>query len=56
MKYPKTSFRPERAGDVRHSLADITAAKKIVGYEPSHDIRLGLEEACNWYLDNHKKI
>ncbi|HEY8518101.1 MAG TPA: SDR family oxidoreductase [Candidatus Binatia bacterium] len=39
-------FRP---GDVRHSLADIGAARKNLGYEPTHDVRRGLDEALAWY-------
>ncbi len=38
-----------RAGDVRHSLADISKAQRLLGYEPSHDIDDGLTEAVAWY-------
>ena len=38
-----------RAGDVRHSLADIGKAKHLLGYTPTHDIRAGLLEAIDWY-------
>jgi len=40
-----------RAGDVRHSLADIRKARRLLGYEPSHRIGRGLEEAMPWYVD-----
>jgi UDP-N-acetylglucosamine 4-epimerase len=40
-----------RAGDVRHSLADIDKARRLLGYEPSHRIRHGLAEAMPWYVD-----
>jgi UDP-N-acetylglucosamine 4-epimerase len=39
-----------RAGDVRHSLADISKARSLLGYEPTHSAVMGLEEASNWYL------
>ncbi|ATE64524.1 NAD-dependent epimerase/dehydratase family protein [Rhizorhabdus dicambivorans] len=38
-----------RAGDVRHSLADIGAAERTIGYRPSHRIEEGLAEALPWY-------
>ena len=39
-----------RAGDVRHSLADIDKAKSLLGYAPTHSARSGLLEAIGWYL------
>lgn len=39
-----------RAGDVRHSLADIGKAERLLGYRPTHTIRQGLSEALLWYL------
>lgn len=39
-------FRP---GDVRHSQADIGKARRLLGYEPTHDILQGLEVAMPWY-------
>jgi UDP-N-acetylglucosamine 4-epimerase len=41
--------QPERAGDVRHSLADISAARAAIGYEPQTSLRTGLERTCEWY-------
>lgn len=41
-------FRP---GDVRHSLADVRKAREQLGYEPTHRIGQGIEEAMPWYLD-----
>ena len=38
-----------RAGDVRHSQADISKAHRLLGYAPSHDVRSGLREAMPWY-------
>lgn len=40
---------PFRTGDVLHSLADIGKALSVLGYEPSHDIEHGLDEALPWY-------
>jgi len=38
-----------RAGDVRHSQADISKAKRYLGYDPAYDVRAGLVEALPWY-------
>jgi len=48
----KPSYRDFRAGDVRHSLADVTKARTLLGYEPSHRIGEGLKEAMDWYVAN----
>ncbi|HEU5297420.1 MAG TPA: SDR family oxidoreductase [Burkholderiaceae bacterium] len=43
---------PFRAGDVRHSLADIGKAQRLLAYQPTHDVRQGLREALSWYVNN----
>jgi UDP-N-acetylglucosamine 4-epimerase len=43
-------YRDFRPGDVRHSLADISKAKKLLGYQPTHKIVKGLSEALDWYI------
>ncbi|MBU1171815.1 MAG: Vi polysaccharide biosynthesis UDP-N-acetylglucosaminuronic acid C-4 epimerase TviC [Proteobacteria bacterium] len=43
-------FRDFRPGDVRHSQADISKARRLIGYQPSHTISDGLEEAMDWYV------
>ena len=48
----KPVYRDFRAGDVRHSLADISKAKNLLGYEPTHVIDAGLEEAMDWYVND----
>lgn len=48
----KPNYRDFRAGDVRHSLADVTKARTLLGYEPSHRIGEGLQEAMDWYVAN----
>jgi nucleoside-diphosphate-sugar epimerase len=47
----RASHAPERAGDVRHSLADITRAKALLGYEPIVGFREGLAETLQWYAE-----
>jgi len=44
--------RDYRAGDVRHSLADIGKANRLLGYVPTHDLRAGLTEAARWYASS----
>jgi UDP-N-acetylglucosamine 4-epimerase len=40
---------PFRTGDVLHSLADIGKARRLLGYEPTHTMEQGLDEALDWY-------
>ena len=42
-------YRDFRSGDVLHSQADIAKARRLLGYEPSHDLGQGLDEALGWY-------
>lgn len=42
-------FRP---GDVHHSLADISKARSLLNYHPTHTLRTGLTEAMRWYLSH----
>jgi len=44
-------YRDFRAGDVRHSLADVSRARARLGYAPTHTLALGLGEAMPWYVD-----
>ncbi len=43
------AFRDFRAGDVRHSLADISKSRHLLGYDPTDDVREGLSKAGQWY-------
>jgi UDP-N-acetylglucosamine/UDP-N-acetylgalactosamine 4-epimerase len=43
-------YGPFRDGDVRHSLADINLARRLLGYEPTHDVAAGLDAALGWYV------
>jgi UDP-N-acetylglucosamine 4-epimerase len=44
--------RDFRAGDVRHSLADISKAARLLGYAPSYRIDAGLQESMAWYIEH----
>ena len=45
-------YRDFRAGDVRHSLANISKIEKLLGYNPEYSIKSGLEQATKWYISN----
>jgi UDP-N-acetylglucosamine 4-epimerase len=45
-------YRDFRAGDVRHSLADVSKANQLLGYEPTHRIAEGIEVATRWYVEH----
>jgi nucleoside-diphosphate-sugar epimerase len=45
-------YAPTRKGDVKHSLADITAAKKLLGFQPVVSFKDGLRKAIDWYREN----
>lgn len=40
---------PERAGDVKHSLADLSRARQLLGYEPIVDFESGIQPTLQWY-------
>lgn len=42
-------FRPERAGDVRDSMADISRARELLGFEPATSLQAGLDETVAWF-------
>jgi UDP-N-acetylglucosamine 4-epimerase len=44
-------FTDFRQGDVRHSLADIGKARRLIGYAPTHSIEQGIAEALPWYIE-----
>ena len=48
----KPNYEPTRPGDVKHSLADITKAKQIIGFEPVMPFNEGLKLAIDWYRNN----
>lgn len=48
----KPTYTDSRPGDVKHSLADISLAKKLIGYTPKVPFKQGLELAIDWYRKN----
>ncbi len=48
------NFGPDRAGDIKHSNADISKAKKLLGYDPDYDFEKGIALAIDWYKENLK--
>ena len=42
---------PNRLGDIPHSLADVSKAKKLLGYDPQYSMKEGLREAVKWYYE-----
>lgn len=51
-KETEPNFGPDRAGDIKHSNADITKARKLLGYDPEYDFASGIQLAIDWYLEN----
>jgi len=51
----RAEMRPARAGDIRHSLADISAAHRLLGYRPKVDFETGLQRTLDWYRGSRKK-
>lgn len=49
LKDAQPVHRDFRAGDVLHSPADVGKAQRLLGYEPTHTIGLGLAESLGWY-------
>jgi UDP-N-acetylglucosamine 4-epimerase len=48
----RPAYEDFRPGDVRHSVADITRAREGLGYQPTHTLEKGLDEALEWYAGN----
>ena len=46
------NFGPDRKGDIKHSNADISKARNLLGYDPDYDFKRGLNEAIEWYKEN----
>lgn len=45
-------FGPDRAGDIKHSNADISKARALLGYDPDWDFQRGIQAAIAWYKEN----
>lgn len=46
-------YGEERRGDVKHSLADVSKAERLLGYHPSVSVKEGLKKAFEWYRQHH---
>ncbi len=46
------NFGPDRAGDIKHSNADISKARKMLGYDPEYSFSDGIKLAIEWYKEN----
>lgn len=46
------NFGPDRPGDIKHSNADISKAKELLGYDPDWSFAKGIEQAIAWYKEN----
>ncbi|MCI8711109.1 MAG: SDR family oxidoreductase [Ruminococcus sp.] len=51
-KAPEPGFGLGRAGDIRHSNADIGKARRMLGYEPEWDFERGIKASVEWYVAN----
>lgn len=45
-------FGPDRPGDIKHSNADVTKARELLGYDPDYSFERGIREAIAWYVEN----
>ena len=46
------NFGPDRAGDIKHSNADISKARELLGYNPEWSFERGIKAAIEWYKEN----
>lgn len=49
---PEPRFGPDRAGDIKHSNADISKAKEKLAYDPEWSFEKGIKAAIEWYREN----
>jgi UDP-N-acetylglucosamine 4-epimerase len=52
LRNSKPGYRDFRQGDILHSQADIGKARRLLGYEPTHGIAQGMDEALDWYVQH----
>jgi UDP-N-acetylglucosamine/UDP-N-acetylgalactosamine 4-epimerase len=55
LKDVKPKHRDFRPGDVRHSQADISRIRKLLGYLPEMNLKTGLEAAMDWYVEKRRR-
>jgi UDP-N-acetylglucosamine 4-epimerase len=48
-------YESPRQGDIPHSLADVSKAVQLLHYQPTHNLREGLEAAINWYCEMYSE-
>lgn len=48
------NYGPDRAGDIKHSNADISKAKELLNYDPDWNFEKGIKAAIEWYKENLK--
>lgn len=53
-KHVQPAYEPTRPGDVKHSLADISLANQVIGYEPVVSFEDGLKRAIQWYSESSR--
>lgn len=51
-KQIEPEYLPPRAGDIKHSLADVSRARELIGYEPRVSFEEGIRRAIDWYVAN----
>ena len=56
LKIKDVLYRDFRAGDIKHSNANIDSAKELLGYEPTHTLADGLKESIQWYINDIKGV
>ena len=44
-------YKDFRIGDIRHSLADISKAERLLKYKPTHSFLEGIEDTVDWYIN-----
>jgi nucleoside-diphosphate-sugar epimerase len=54
-KRVEPTFSDARKGDIRHSMADVSLARTMLGFEPETSFRRGLEKTVQWYLEKMKR-
>ncbi len=52
----KVEYKSERKGEIRRNYSSIEKAKKILGFEPEYDLKMGLKLTYNWFLENMDKV
>jgi UDP-N-acetylglucosamine 4-epimerase len=56
LKKVKTVHKPKREGDVRRTFADISKARRLLGYRPRAEFQKGLHETVHWFMKNADRL